>query len=158
LWVVATEKSFPCIYHFLKEEGAVRLKSRAERIYRSLNLQIKKRKRQKLAPAVRFPFAKALAPNEIWSFDFMYDYVDSKKTLKILTIVEDCSKKCPGLLSEYSIPACKMIAFFERLPELASRLRCDNRPEMKSIVFLAWAHRRGVSIDYIDHGKRNQNT
>jgi len=147
----------PRIYHFLKEEGAVRSKSRAERIYRSLNLQIKKRKRQKLAPAVRVPFEKAKAPNEIWSFDFMYDYVDSKKTLKILTIVDDCSKKCPGLLPDYSIPASKMIAFFESLPELPSRLRCDNGPEMTSIDFLAWAHRRGISIDYIDPGKPNQN-
>jgi putative transposase len=50
-----------------------------------------------------------------------------------------------------------MIAFFESLPKLPSRLRCDNGPEMTSIEFLAWAHRRGISIDYIDPGKPNQN-
>ncbi len=147
----------PRIYHFLKQEGAVRSKSRAERVYRSLNLQIKKRKRQKLAPAVRVPFDKAAAPNEIWSFDFMYDYTETKRKLKILTIVDDCSKKCPGLLADYSIPSSSMIAFFESLPKLPKRLRCDNGPEMTSIEFLAWAHKRGISIDYIDPGKPNQN-
>lgn len=147
----------PRIYHFLKEEGAVRAKSRAERVYRSLNLQIKRRKRQKLAPAVRVPFEKAAAPNEIWSFDFMHDYTETKRKLKILTIVDDCSKKSPGLLAEYSIPSSALIAFFEGLPKLPKRLRCDNGPEMTSIEFLAWAHRKGISIDYIDPGKPNQN-
>lgn len=147
----------PRIFHFLKQEGAVRSKSRAERVYRSLNLQIKKRKRQKLAPAVRVPFEKAVAPNSIWSFDFMYDYTDTKRKLKILTIVDDCSKRCPGLLADYSIPSTAMIAFFESLPKLPSRLRCDNGPEMTSIEFLGWAHSKGISIDYIDPGRPNQN-
>ncbi len=147
----------PRIFHFLKEEGAVRSKSRAERVYRALNLQIKKRKRQKLAPAVRVPFEKAAAPNEIWSFDFMFDYTDTKRKLKVLTIIDDCSKKCPGLLAEYSIPSSAMIAFFDGLPTLPKRLRCDNGPEMTSIEFLAWAHRKEISIDYIDPGKPNQN-
>lgn len=147
----------PRIYYFLKQEGSVRSKSRAERVYRSLNLQIKKRKRQKLAPAVRVPFEKAAAPNEIWSFDFMFDYTDTKRKLKILTIVDDCSKKSPGLLAEYSIPSSAMISFFDSLPKLPSRLRCDNGPEMTSIEFLAWAHKRKISIEHIDPGKPNQN-
>lgn len=147
----------PRIYHLLKQEGAVRSKSRAERVYRALNLQIKKRKRQKLAPAVRVPFSKSSAPNEIWSFDFMFDYTDTKRKLKILTIVDDCSKKSPGLLAEYSIPASAMTDFFDSLPELPRRMRCDNGPEMTSIDFLAWAHKRGVSIEYIEPGKPNQN-
>ena len=147
----------PRIYHFLKQEGLVRSKSCAERVYRALNLQIKRRRRQKLAPAVRVPFEKAVAPNEIWSFDFMYDYTETKRKLKILTIIDDCSKKSPGLFADYSIPSSTMIAFFESLAKLPKKLRCDNGPEMTSIEFLAWAHKRKISIDYIDPGKPNQN-
>jgi len=148
----------PRLHFFLKQEGLVRAKSRSERIYRSLGLQIKRRrKRAKLGPIVRVPLAKAVAPNEIWSFDFMYDYTDPKRRLKILTIVDDFSKKCPGLLADYSIPSGAMIAFFESLSNLPKRLRCDNGTEMTSIEFLAWAHKRKISIDYIDPGKPNQN-
>ena len=50
-----------------------------------------------------------------------------------------------------------MIAFFESLQQLPKRLRCDNGPEMASIEFLAWAHKRSISIEYIDPGKPNQN-
>ena len=87
----------------------------------------------------------------------MSDYTDTKRKLKILTIIDDCSKKCPGLLADYSIPSGAMIAFFESLAKLPKRLRCDNGPEMTSIEFLGWAHGKGISIDYIDPGKPNQN-
>lgn len=147
----------PRIYHFLRAEGAVRAKSRAERVYQRLGLQIKKRRRKKLGPVVRVPFEKASRPNEIWSFDFMYDYTDARRKLKILTIVDDCSKKSPGLLADYSIPSRSMIAFFESLERLPRRLRCDNGPEMTSREFLAWAHEREIAIEYIDPGKPNQN-
>lgn len=148
----------PRLHFFLKQEGLVCAKSRSERVYRSLGLQIRKRKRRaKLGPVVRVPLAKATSPNEVWSFDFMFDYTDTKRKLKILTVIDDFSKKCPGLLANYSITASAMVAFFDSLPNLPKRLRCDNGPEMTSIEFLAWAHRRKISIDYIDPGKPNQN-
>ena len=60
-------------------------------------------------------------------------------------------------MADYSIPSGAMIAFFESLQQLPKRLRCDNGPEMASIEFLAWAHKRSISIEYIDPGKPNQN-
>lgn len=148
----------PRIHYFLKREGLVKAKSRTERVYRLLGLQLKKRRgRKKLGPVVRVPFEKTSGPNDIWSFDFMSDNTESKRKLRVLTIVDDCSKKSPGLLAEYSIPSRSMIAFFETFPNLPNRFRCDNGPEMTSREFLQWAHERGIAIEYIDPGKPNQN-
>ena len=147
----------PRIHFLLKREKLVRAKSRTERVYRELGLQLKKRRRRKTVPVVRVPFETAKRPNEIWSFDFVHDYVDTDKRLKCLTIVDDCSKRSPGVLVEYSITSKKMTEYFESLPRLPSKLRCDNGPEMTSREFMDWAFRRKIEIEYIEPGKPIQN-
>ncbi len=72
-------------------------------------------------------------------------------------IVDDCSKSSPGLLTDYSITSKDMTDFFDSLPRLPSKIRCDNGPEMTSRHFLDWAHRRGIEIEYIEPGKPIQN-
>lgn len=105
----------------------------------------------------RVPHNKAMSPNEIWSFDFVFDRFENKRSLKILTIVDDCTKKCPGLLMGYGITASEMIIFFESLPKLPKKLRCDNGPEMSSKEFMDWAFKRKIAIEYIQPGKPVQN-
>lgn len=147
----------PRIHFLLLQEGLVRAKSRSERVYGLLGLQLKKRKRKKMLPVTRVPFEKALKPNEIWSFDFVHDYVETDRRLKCLTIIDDCSKKSPGILVDYSITAGAMTKYFESLPKLPKKLRCDNGPEMTSREFMDWAHRHKIEIEYIEPGKPIQN-
>jgi len=147
----------PRIHFLLRREGSVMAKSRTERIYRLLGLQLKKRRRKKYGPVVRVPFETAALPNEIWSFDFISDYVLTERRLKVLTIVDNCSKRCPGLLAEYSITSKILITFFNGLAKLPKKLRCDNGPEMTSREFMGWADGRGIAIEYIEPGKPIQN-
>lgn len=147
----------PRIHYLLHREGAVRAKSRTERVYNKLGLQLKKRRRKKMLQVTRTKFKSATVPNEIWSFDFVSDWVDTDRRLKTLTIVDDCSKKSPGLLAEYSITSKDVTDFFDSLEKLPKKLRCDNGPEMTSKHFLDWAHRRQIEIEYIEPGKPIQN-
>jgi putative transposase len=146
------------LHHLLLREKLVaKSKSKSERIYKKLGLQIKTRRRQKLPKVVRVPFEKAMRPNEIWSFDFIHDYVETERRLKCLTIVDDCSKKSPGLLPAYSITAKDLTDFFDQLPKLPDKLRCDNGPEMSSREFMDWATKRNIEIEFIEPGKPIQN-
>lgn len=147
----------PRLHFLLKREGLVVSKHRTERIYKKLRLQIKNRKRIKQLAVIRVPHKKATTPNEIWSFDFVSDRVENGRRLKCLTIVDDCTKKTPGLLAEYSITSRTMINFFETLPKLPKKLRCDNGPEMTSREFLNWAYVNNIAIEYIQPGKPVQN-
>ena len=140
-----------------REKLVAKSKSKSERIYKKLRLQIKTRRRQKLPKVVRVPFEPATKPNEIWSFDFIHDYFETNRRLKCLTIVDDCSKRSPGLFPAYSITSRDMIDFFDSLPKLPSRLRCDNGPEMSSREFMDWATRRNIEIEFIEPGKPIQN-
>jgi putative transposase len=147
----------PRIHFLLHREGLVVSKHRTERVYRKLGLQIKNRRRIKQMAVTRVPHNKATTPNEIWSFDFVFDRFESDRSLKCLTIVDDCTKKSPGLLAEYSIPAREMIKFFESFQKLPKKLRCDNGPEMSSREFMDWAYKNKIAIEYIQPGKPIQN-
>lgn len=110
-----------------------------------------------MAAVRRVPFEKAKNPNEIWSFDFVSDWINAGRRLKCLTIVDDCSKKSPGILANYSITSKDMTGFFDSLLDRPNKIRCDNGPEMTSKHFLDWAHKRGIEVEYIQPGKPIQN-
>jgi putative transposase len=147
----------PRLHYLLRREGAVKARSRTARVYRAQGLQLKNRKRKKMLKVTRAPFKKATAPNEIWSFDFVSDQTESNRRLKSLTIVDDCSKKSPGILVDYSITSKDLTDFFDSLKNLPNKLRMDNGPEMSSRHFLDWAHKRGIELEYIEPGKPIQN-
>lgn len=85
------------------------------------------------------------------------DRIENGRRLKCLTIVDDFSKRSPGVLAEYSITAFDLTTFFDSLGNLPKRLRCDNGPEMSSRDFLDWAYKRGIEVEYIQPGKPIQN-
>lgn len=114
-------------------------------------------KRYKPHPRDDEHLKNAKSPNEIWSFDFVSDRTESNRKLKTLSIVDDCSKKSPGLLTEYSITSRDLTNYFDSLSKLPKKLRCDNGPEMSSQHFLDWAHKREIEIEYIEPGKPIQN-
>lgn len=147
----------PRLHYLLRRDGKVCSKSRTERIYRKLGLQLQKRRRKKMLQVTRTRFAQAKTPNEIWSFDFVSDRSETDRKLKCLTIVDDCSKKSPGLLVAYSITSNEVTDYFDSLKTLPKKLRCGNGPEMTSRHFLSWAHRRQIEVEYIQPGKPIQN-
>jgi putative transposase len=147
----------PRLHYFLNREGLVVNEKRTRRIYESMGLQLgKRRRRRKYAAVVRVPRPKPTEPNDVWSFDFMFDRTESDRKVKILTIVDDFTKSSPGLLVEHSITALDLIRFFNSLPVRPKRLRCDNGPEMSSKEFLDWAYGK-IEIEFIQPGKPNQN-
>ena len=147
----------PRLHYFLKREGLVQNEKRTRRIYQAMGLQLGKRKRRrKYLAVVRAPRPKPTKPNEVWSFDFMFDRTEDTRRFKILTIVDDFTKMSPGLLVDRSITGKDLANFFQSLPTKPKRLRCDNGPEMQAANFLAWAHKK-IEIEYIEPGKPNQN-
>lgn len=148
----------PRLHYLLKREGLVKNDKRTRRIYRAMGAQLKNRKRRtKQGAVVRLPRPTPTKPNEIWSFDFVSDRTENGRRLKILTVVDDFTKRSPGLLLEFSITSNRLIQFFDELGDKPKRLRCDNGPEMTSKDFLDWAYRNQIEIEYIQPGKPTQN-
>lgn len=146
----------PRIYLKLKKVGIKLSWNKAYRIYSEQNLQLRKRRRQKLIAVTRVPLDKATKPNEIWSFDFVFDKTERGKVLKFLTVVDDFTKKSPGVLVGHSLVSRDVIDFFNSVKNLPKQLRCDNGSEMTSKEFLDWCGDK-VKVEWIQPGKPVQN-
>ena len=67
---------------------------RFRRIYRSLGLQVRPRKKRKVRYVRGSAIAPVHAPNERWSLDFMHDSLASGRRLRVLMIIDDYTREC----------------------------------------------------------------
>lgn len=148
------------IHTFLRREGWPVNRKRVQRIYRVMNLAVRRRgkKRRSLAPRpVRDPIT---APNKRWSMDFVSDALASGRRFRCLTVLDEHTRESLAIHAARSIPATSVIHVLERLrgsrglPEV---IMTDNGPEFTSQALDAWAYARGIKVEFIQPGKPVQN-
>ncbi len=141
----------------LRKEGHVINPKITARIYRELGLQVRKRRRKKLARLPRIVRPAPSKPNDTWSMDFVHDWLMLGRKLKCLTTVDDLTKQSVGILVAGSISGADVAAFLARLPVLPTRIRSDNGPEFQSNALRVWIEGAGIEHDFITPGKPNEN-
>lgn len=146
----------PRLHWLLQKEGVVKNYKRTERICTQMNLQLKNRKKKKMAAVIRVPRPKATSPNEVWSMDFVHDWAESKRKIKCLNIVDDFTKEAVVIHVHHMITGSDIVKILEKQSVLPKRIRCDNGPEFTSNAFMNWAYGK-LEIEYIEPGKPIQN-
>ena len=148
----------PRLFVLLKREMPEVNHKRSRRVYRDLSLQIGRRKRKKLGAYPRLPATLAAAPNQVWAIDFMFDYVESGRRLKVLTVVDEFAKLSPGVLVDHSIRGHEVVDFIDHLAEgrYPRIIRVDQGTEFTSRAMLGWAYRRGITLAFTRVRKPNQ--
>jgi putative transposase len=151
-------------YRFLhwavRQEGFEVNRKRVYRLYCEEGLRIRRRRRKQVAAAPREKIAAPTRANERWSMDFMSDELEDGRPLRLLNIVDDFTRECPGIEVDRSLPATRVIELLERIGEergFPETIVVDNGPEFASKALHAWAYRRGVQLHFIDPGKPVQN-
>lgn len=147
----------PRLHAILKKEGLVKNHKRTERIYCDEKLQIKRRKRKKRANVLRITRPQATKPDEVWSIDFVFDWLQPGRKLKCLTIVDDFTKESIEILVAHSISGQEVTRFFSSLSRKPARIRSDNGPEFISSAMFSWCEDQGVEHELITPGKPNEN-
>ncbi len=66
-------------------------------------MRIRQRRRIRWSGAVTSP--AATKANERWSMDFVSDCVSTGKVIRMLTIVDDCTRECPVIEVDNSLLA-----------------------------------------------------
>lgn len=105
----------PRLFLLLSREKGIRVNhKRSERIYQELGLQIKNRKRKKLGGISRglsqkIPYGKG----NILAIDFVFDYLESGRRPKTLTLVDEKTKISAGILVDRSIRGVHLGPFIE---------------------------------------------
>lgn len=150
----------PRLYVLLRREGQPVNHKRVERLYREEQLSLRRKRRRKRLSVLRVPLTASDRPNQRWAMDFVADGLTDGRRFRCLTIVDECSRECPGIYVDTSITGAKVTGFLEPLLHqrgVPSGLRLDNGPEFAGTVLDQWAHARGIQLDFIDPGKPVQN-
>lgn len=147
------------LHGMLTASGAVVNCKRTYRLYVAEGLQVKRRRRKRLARP-RQPLAVPQRPNERWSMDFVSDQLACGRRFRVLNIVDDFSRECVGQVVDLGISGNRVARLLDQLAEtrgLPATLVSDNGPEFTSKAMFLWAHRRKTKLHFIEPGKPIQN-
>jgi transposase InsO family protein len=149
------------ITQLLRAEGWKVNRKRVQRLRRQEGLQVvrksRKIKRRRVQQAER---VRAQKPNQVWSYDFIHDRLENGAGLKMLTVLDEFTRECLGILVSRSITAGEVMGFLELLilqqgaPE---NVRSDNGPEFVAETVRQWASKAAIGIQYIEPGSPWEN-
>jgi putative transposase len=148
------------LHAMLRREGLVVNHKRTYRLYTDQGLQVRTRKRRKLPRRDRVAPQVPERPMQRWSMDFVGDQLADCRRFRVLNIVDDHSRFCPGQIVDVSIPGARVARFLDDLAlrfGLPEEIVLDNGPEGTSKAMFDWSERTGVRLRFIEPGKPVQN-
>ncbi len=148
------------IHALLRRDGVEANHKRIYRLYREAELAVKRRKRRKGVAVPREPLELPQRRNEVWSMDFVMDALSSGRRIKILTIVDDCTKEAIDLAVGFGISGHYVTRILDqaaRFRGYPSAIRTDQGPEFTGRALDQWAYENGVQLKLIQPGKPTQN-
>ncbi len=148
------------LHAMLRREGLVVNHKRTYRLYTDQGLQVRTRKRRKLPRRDRVAPQVPERPMKRWSMDFVGDQLADCRRFRVLNIVDDHSRFCPGQIVDVSIPGARVARFLDDLAlrfGLPEEIVLDNGPEGTSKAMFDWSERTGVRLRFIEPGKPVQN-
>lgn len=149
-----------CFLHLRNVKGFKWNHKRVYRIYKELELNMRIKPKKRIVREKPKPLRVPLAPNEIWSMDFMHDQLSDGRSFRLFNVLDDYNREGLGIEVDFSLPSIRVIRALEQIIEWRGKpkiLRCDNGPEYISQTLLLWAKSQGISIEHIQPGKPQQN-
>lgn len=141
------------IHVLLRREGWRVNHKRVYRLYSEEGLTLRRRGRKRGKMTMRIPRPQAGRVNESWSMNFVTDSLFNGRRFRALTIVDNSSRECLGILLDQSIKGKQVVQVLERLKFArcccVPRMICvDNGSEFTSNVMDKWAYDNGASISF----------
>jgi len=149
------------VHVLLRREGWKVNMKRDYRLYRQggLSLRGKKPKRR---PAVqpRQERPAATPPNERWSMDFMSDGLVDGRKIRVLTVLDTCTRECVAFEMATSSGGSDVVQARTRVGiqrGLPTTITVDNGTEFTSKALDHWACKNWLKLDYTRPGKPTDN-
>jgi putative transposase len=144
----------------LRRKGFSDNHKRIYRIYREECLQVRKRQRKHTS---KWRGEKPNAPDYInarWSMDFVHDSTAKGQKIRMLNIIDDCTRQCLRIEVDTSLSGARVARTLDQVIESYGKpdvLLSDNGPEFTSKALDEWAYRNNVKLCFIEPGKPTQN-
>ncbi len=133
---------------------------RVYRIYKSLNLNLKRKTKKRLPERIKRPLCVPKQINECWSMDFMSDNLRCGRHFRTLNIIDDFNREVLAIEAALSIPAERVVRVLNQIIELNGKpkwIRVDNGPEFISKKREEWSKIHEIQLRFIEPGKPTQN-
>ena len=144
-----------------KQLGRPVSRRNVQRIMQKLELQVRTRRRRKWAARAVASKEAPKRADERWAMDFVSDWcVGVGRQLRLLTMVDCCTREALATEAGYSMPAAKVVQVLENLRKQNRKpveIRVDNGPEFISSKLVNWCKLHDVRLSYIERGKPYQN-
>jgi putative transposase len=144
-----------------RELGRPVSRRNVQRIMQEEKLQVRTRRRRKWAPRETPAQCAAERPDTQWAMDFVSDWcVGARRQLRILTLVDCCTREALAVRAGYSMPARRVVETLEQMRSEGRKpaaIRIDNGPEFVAAALVMWCRAHGVELSYIERGKPHQN-
>jgi putative transposase len=121
---------------------------------------VRRRGGRKRALGTRAPMPVPQWPNDRWSLDFVADQFIDGRRLRILVVVDHCTRECLALVPDTSISGIRVARELDRLMVAYGKPKTivsDNGTELTSNAILRWTDDHKVEWHYIAPGKPVQN-
>lgn len=147
------------LHLLLRREGVLVNHKRIYRLYRLEGLSVRTKRRRRLVAAPREALAAPTRPNQRWSMDFVSDSTQAGQRFRVLTVVDDFTRRCVTLVTAIAFSGRRVgraldDAILDAAPET---IVMDNGPEFTSKALDQWAHERKVKLHFIRPGKPVEN-
>ena len=131
---------------------------RSWRLWKQSGLQIapqrtRKPRKKDQTPA---PPQQAGYPNHIWTYDILFDRLADGRPFKTLSVLDEFTRECLGILVATSILAQDVIAFLSAIIQQRSTpvfLRSDNGSEFTAAPVQIWLAQNKVGPAFIPPGQ-----
>jgi putative transposase len=145
----------------LRREGEVVNAKRVQRVRRAQGLQVKKKqKRMRRLGISSAERQRADGVNSVWSWDFVEDQTENGTRFRILTLIDEYSRRSLAMHVGWSIRAVDVIAVVQRAMDhygKPSHIRSDNGPEFIAYAIGDWLKSEEVGTIYIAPGSPWEN-
>ncbi len=147
----------------LRTEGWVVNHKRVERIWREEGLKVPKKqpKRARLylndGSCIRL---RPLYKNHVWSYDFIHDRLHSGKKIRMLTVIDEYTRKCLAIRVGFSLKSEDVLDVLSTLfltEGVPYYIRSDNGSEFTAKATREWIGALGVKTAYIEPGSPWEN-
>lgn len=149
------------IHVLLRREGWLVNKERVRRLYRLEGLQLRHRLRRRKHMALhRGAPPPPTDQAQRWSMDFVHDQLFDGRPFRVLTLIDHWNRESVLLEPAFGFRgALVAVLLDEAIGGVGhpTSITCDHGTELTSRALEAWAHERGVQLDFTRPGKPTDN-
>lgn len=147
-------------FHRLRIRGHQWNHKRVRRVYRNMNLNIRRKPKKRLPERVKQPLTYSTSPNQMWSIDFMSDSLQDGRKVRLFNVIEDFNRESLAIEADTSLPTLRVIRVLEKLCNergAPANIRMDNGPEFISHKLAEWCNKKHITLQFIQPGCPTQN-